>query len=41
MPEQVDMVTLGFDDTHAGRYSNLGGQAANDEIASLQMELRG
>lgn len=40
-PEQVDMVTLGFDDTHAGRYSNLGGAAANEEIAALQRELRG
>lgn len=41
VPEYVDMVTLGFDDTHGGRYSNLGGQEANEEILRLQAELRG
>jgi hypothetical protein len=38
--EHVDMVTLGFDDTHGGRYSNLGGAAADEEIRQLQAEIR-
>lgn len=39
-PEYADRVTLLFDDTHDQRYSNLGGQAANEEIRVLQEQLR-
>lgn len=39
-PEYSDEVTLLFDDTHDGRYSNLGGEAANAEIRQLQERFR-
>lgn len=39
-PHHVNKVTLTYDDTHTGRYSNLGGQAADDEIRQLQASLR-
>lgn len=39
-PEHVERVTLLFDDTHDGRYSNLGGPAADEEIRLLQERFR-
>jgi hypothetical protein len=39
-PEYVDRVTLLFDDTHDGRYSNRGGIQADQEIRDLQQRFQ-